>query len=242
MLLIFSYQLKGCGRAPRFQTRDPSASPRAGSGTSSERAEAVLLALRCSLWPSFEQAFEFFLELADVLEVAVDGGEADVGDGVEALEVIHDEFAHLRCGALALGRVDQKALGGVDDRFELARRDWTFFAGTEQAAQNFLPVEALTAAILLDHHVGNFVDALVGGEAPIAALALAAPPDRVGFFAFTRVDDPILPKSTIWTLHAEDDSTVSIRDQGTEGTATRRVPGSSCLQRLVRPSSESMKD
>jgi hypothetical protein len=31
-----------------------------------------------------EQAFKFFLEFAHVLEVAVDGGETDVGDGVNA--------------------------------------------------------------------------------------------------------------------------------------------------------------
>jgi hypothetical protein len=37
-----------------------------------------------------EQSFEFFLEFADIFEVTVDGGEADVGNGVEAFEVLHD--------------------------------------------------------------------------------------------------------------------------------------------------------
>jgi len=39
-------------------------------------------------------------------------------------------------------------------------------AGFEKALQDFLALEALAAAIFFDDHIGNFVDALVGGEAP----------------------------------------------------------------------------
>src|SRR5579859_1855216 len=71
---------------------------------------------------AFEQVFEFFLEFANILEVAIDGGEADVGDGVEAFEVLHDQFADFGGGALAFGRVHQVALGGVDHGFQLGGR------------------------------------------------------------------------------------------------------------------------
>ena len=36
---------------------------------------------------------ELGLEFVDVFEVAVDAGEADVGDGVDLLEAAHDELA-----------------------------------------------------------------------------------------------------------------------------------------------------
>ncbi len=35
--------------------------------------------------------------------------------------MLHDEFADLCGGALALGRIDQIALGGIDDLFQLTR-------------------------------------------------------------------------------------------------------------------------
>ena len=104
--------------------------------------------------------------------------------------------------ALALRRVHQKGLGRVHDRFEFARRDGPFFAGAEQAAQHLLPVKALAAAVLFHHHVGDLVDALVGGKAAIAALALAAAADGVGLLALARVDDPVLPEAAIRTLHS----------------------------------------
>jgi hypothetical protein len=95
------------------------------------------------------------------------------------------------------GASTRKGLGGVHDGFQLAGRHGPLFAGAQQAAEHLLPVEALAAAVFLDHHVGDFVDALVGGEAAIAALALPPPPDGVGLFALARVHHPILPETAI---------------------------------------------
>ena len=94
---------------------------------------------------------------------------------------------------------------------QLARGDRPLFAGAQQAAQHLLPVEALAAAVFLHHHVGDLVDALVGGEAPVAALALPPPPDRVGLLALARVHHPILPETAIRTLHDYEDSKPSRR-------------------------------
>jgi hypothetical protein len=68
-----------------------------------------------------------------------------------------------------------------------------------------LSIETLAAAVFLHHHVGYFVDALVGGETAIAAFALAAAADGVGFLAFARVDDAILPETAIGTFHGQVD-------------------------------------
>ena len=65
----------------------------------------------------------------------------------------------------------------------LSRSNGAFLAGLQQAAQHFLPLELLAAAVFLHHHVGDFVDALIGGKALVASLALAAAADGIGFFA-----------------------------------------------------------
>ena len=104
------------------------------------------------------------------------------------------------------GASTRKALSGVYDGLQLAGRDGALLAGAEQAAEHLLAVEALAAAVLLDHHVGNLVDALVGGEAAIAALALPPAADRVGLLALARVDDTVLPEAAIRTFHAVDSS------------------------------------
>src|SRR5271157_297722 len=148
-----------------------------------------------------QQPFQFFLELAHVLEVAVDRCEADVSHSIQALQLLHDEFADFACRPLPFRSIHQKGLRGVHDSLEFAGRDGAFFAGAEQAAEHLLAVEALAAAVFLDHHVGDFVDALVGGEAAIAALALAAAADGIGLLALPRVDDPVLTETAIGTFH-----------------------------------------
>src|SRR5262249_36481309 len=47
-------------------------------------------------------------------------------------------------------------------------------------------------AVLLDHHIRDLVDALVGGEAAAARQALAASPDDHAVLPFARVDDLVL--------------------------------------------------
>ena len=82
-----------------------------------------LLATSSFCGPFAEQPFQFFLEFADVFEVAIDGGKADVGDGVEALEVLHDQLADFAGGAFALGGIHEECFGGVDDLFQAGRTE-----------------------------------------------------------------------------------------------------------------------
>lgn len=145
--------------------------------------------------------FELGFEFADIFEVAVDAGEADVGDGVQVFEARHDELADLAGGAFALGRVDDEGFGFIDDGLHLGGGDIAFLAGLEQAVEDLLAVETLAAAVFLDDHVGDLVDALVGGKAFFAALALAPPPDGIGFLALARVDDAILTETAVGALH-----------------------------------------
>ena len=70
-----------------------------------------------------------------------------------------------------------------------------------QTLQNFLTVKAFPTPIFLDHHVGNFVDALIGREALLALQTLAASADRIRFFALARIDHLVIFKPAEGALH-----------------------------------------
>ena len=63
-----------------------------------------------------------------------------------------------------------------------------FFAGFQKTLKDFLALEAFAAAVFLDNHVRNFVDAFVGSEAPRAFQALATAANGVAGAAFAGVD------------------------------------------------------
>jgi hypothetical protein len=78
----------------------------------------------------------------------------------------------------------------VRDRLELDHCDRPFFARLEHPGQNFLPIESFAAAVFLDDHVRNFVDAFITGETPFALQTLPSPANRIAFLAFARIDPP----------------------------------------------------
>ncbi len=140
----------------------------------------------------------------DIFEVEIDRGEAHVGDFVDALQAVHDQLADFAGLALALRRVDHKAFGVVDDLLQLAHGDRPLLAGAQQAVEDFLALEFLAPAVFLHHHVGNFVDALVGGEALLALQALAAAADGFAFLALARIDHLVVFKAAKRTLHGRE--------------------------------------
>src|SRR5258708_11090578 len=62
----------------------------------------------------------------------------------------------------------------IDNGFELGRWHRPLLASFQQTLQNFLTFESFAAAILLDHHVRNFINPFVRGEAPSTFEAFAA--------------------------------------------------------------------
>ena len=99
------------------------------------------------------------------------------------------------------GGFDDEAFSLVDDLLQLADGYRALFAGPQQSVQDFLAVEFFAATVFLDHHVRDFVDAFVGGEALFALQALAAAADGIRFFALARVDDFVIFESAKRTLH-----------------------------------------
>src|SRR6185295_3826133 len=74
-------------------------------------------------------------------------------------------------------------------------------ARLEQAAQQLLAAELLARAVVLDDHVGDVLDLLVGGEAPAAAQALAPAADGGTVAALPGVHHPVVVLGAEGTLH-----------------------------------------
>ena len=148
-----------------------------------------------------QQIFQFGHEFLHVFEVEIDRGEPYVSDLIVAAQTVHDELADFAGFALPFGGLDDEGLRFIDDLLELADGHRTFFASAHEAVEHFLAVKTFAAAVFFHHHVGDFVDALVGGKALVATLALATPANGVCFFAFTRIDDSILRETAIGAFH-----------------------------------------
>src|SRR5580692_7126258 len=115
---------------------------------------------------------------------------------------MHDHFADLGRGELALRRFVNHAFYFIHNGFQLRRGHRPLLASLQQSLQNLLPFEPLAPAVLLNHHIRNFVDALVGGKSPAALEALPPPPNRISSAAFTRVDHLIVQMRAERTLHS----------------------------------------
>jgi hypothetical protein len=115
--------------------------------------------------------------------------------------MVHDQLADLIGGSFAFRGIDQECLSLIHDRFQLGCRDRAFLASAQQAAQHLLAFEFFPAAVFLDHHVGDFIDAFVGSKALVATLAFATTANRICFFAFARIHDTILRESAIRAFH-----------------------------------------
>ena len=150
----------------------------------------------------FQQVFELGHEFLDVFEVEIDGCKPDIRDFVVAAQAVHDELADFTGFALALGGLDDEGLGFIDDLLELADGYGALLACAHQTVENFLAVKTLTASVFLYHHVGDFVDALVGGEAFFALQAFAAAADGIRFLALARIHDFVIFKPAKGAFHA----------------------------------------
>src|SRR5262245_62174997 len=148
-----------------------------------------------------EEIVQLAHELADVAELTVHGREAHVGDLVQLLQLLHHEAAHFRGGDFPLGPLLQRALDAIGDRLERGDAHGPLFARFQQPGHQLLPLEPFTRPVFLDHHIWDFVDALVAREPLAAVEALASPANRLSFFRLARVDDLVSEMPAVGTLH-----------------------------------------
>src|SRR5438093_9609772 len=93
------------------------------------------------------EPFHLFDELADVLELAIDRGESDIGDRVEALEMVHDDPSELLAADLLLGPLVELSLDLEDVVVESLNSDRPLLRRLQDGATEALAVEGRGATL-----------------------------------------------------------------------------------------------
>src|SRR5579864_4236218 len=162
--------------------------PRRGS----ERCGAARLA----------QPLDLVVESLDVLELAVDGGEADIGHLIEVPQLFHHQLADRARAHFAIS----EAAHGVDDAahgfIELLTRHRAFLQRLLHPRAQLRLIEGLARGIALDDHGHEELGGLEGREALAAFQALTPPPDLPSLAGEPRVVDLGLFVAAERTVHA----------------------------------------
>src|SRR6185437_5368449 len=145
------------------------------------RASAARICAVSSMMESVAVGPDAADELAEILglaEIAVDRGEADIGDLVEAGERLHDEPADHLARDLALAGAFELPDQRVDDPLDALPLDRPLAQRDIDRARQLVAVEGLALAALLDDRQLAQLHPLEGREAGGAVRAEAAPADR----------------------------------------------------------------
>jgi hypothetical protein len=137
------------------------------------------------------EAFQLPLEVGRVLEVLVDTGEAHVGDGVQVAQGVQQLDADLLALDLALPAAPHGLFDVTGDLYDVGPGDRPVLAGLLEAGDQLAQVELLLGAVPLEHQQRRLLDPLEGREAPAAARAGAAAPDRRPVLGGTGVDHAV---------------------------------------------------
>ena len=132
--------------------------------------------------------------------MAVDGGEADVGDVVDFAEAVHDAFAD-DAGVDFFAQVGHFFFQAVEEFFDLFFADRAFFTRAPETALEFFAVVALAGVVFFDDDEVGAFHALKSGEAVVAFFAFAAAADFTLFMRVARVEDGRFFVFAFWTNH-----------------------------------------
>ena len=154
------------------------------------------------------------VEIADLAEIAIDRGEAHIGDLVERLQALHHQFADLRALDLALAGALELAHDAIDHALDALRIDRALAQGDLQRAHQLVAIEGHAAARFLDHDQLAQLHALESGETPAAIGTDAAAADRGRILGRTRVLHlgvvASRNKDSAWPHLTADDSAASL--------------------------------
>lgn len=149
----------------------------------------------------FQQGPQLFEEVVDIVELAVDAGEADEGHLVEIAEIPHHQFSHLPALHFALVLLIDFVLDRRGGRLDLAAADGPLPAGSFEAAFDLFAVEGDAGAVFLDDFDRRFFGPLVGRETPTATGTLAPAADRQPVLARSGVDHAVVIGAAIGAFH-----------------------------------------
>src|SRR5208282_887567 len=157
--------------APRSTRRSP-AEPGGG--------EAISLAIRRD--PS-----DKIPEILGFAEIAVDRGETDISNLIEASHCLHDESADIIARDIGLARTLQLPHQRIDDALHPLGLERPFAQRDVDRSGKLVPIEGFTLSIFLDYGQFTQLDALEGCEAGSAIRAEASAADRAAIVRRTRI-------------------------------------------------------
>jgi len=128
------------------------------------------------------------LELGEIVEAAVHGGEPDRGHPVDPDEAAQGELADA-LGAERPARPADLLRDFVRDSLELLDPHRPFGGGAEETSQQLVAVKRLGSPVALHDRERDPFGALVGGEARSTGLALTPAADDVARLREPGVDD-----------------------------------------------------
>ena len=117
-----------------------------------------------------EEAFNFLYECVDISELSVDRSETNICDLVDVFELFHDKFTDEFTVDFLLHRIVETAFNVINDLFHLSDGNRALLTCADDTIEQFIAVESLAAAILLDDHQDHFLYFLIGGESSSAFL------------------------------------------------------------------------
>src|SRR6516162_3848982 len=147
------------------------------------------------------QFVEHGLEVLGLAEIAVDRGEAHIGNVVERAQRLHHHLAHRLRGDFALALALELAHDLGHGLIDALRLDRTLAQRDLDRAQQLVSIERHAAAVALDDHKLAQLHALECGKAEIAAQTHATAADDGGILGRPRVFDLRIEAAAIRTTH-----------------------------------------
>ena len=148
-------------------------------------------------------------ERVDILELAVDRSETDIGHIVDLLETFHDQLADLSRTDLPLHLVLEYLLDLTDHIFQGGVGDRALFAGADQTGHDLVAVKTLTAAVLFDYHKRQTLHSLVSSKTLFTGQAFPAAADACTLLSRAGINDFAFRVGTERTSHVRSTSQLS---------------------------------
>ena len=148
---------------------------------------------------------EHGLKILGLAEIAVDRGEADIGDVVELAQMLHHDLADRLRGNFGLAAAFELAHDRGNHLLDPFRIDRPLAQGDLQRAHQLVAVERHPAAVALDHGQFAQLHPLEGREAEIAGDAHPPPPDHGRILGRTRSPSPAYRDCCSWDSASNED-------------------------------------
>ena len=124
-----------------------------------------------------EEAVDFTADSAEIVEVQVDNGVADVGDLVELFQAFDDHVTDDAGGDFSAAYALQGGFNLADEAVDVGGRDRALGAGDADAAHELFSIELFARAIRFDYKGNGKNGAFVRTEALVAVVAFTAAAD-----------------------------------------------------------------